>query len=165
MRVTRFPYFFYFLQEAKNLVVKNNKVTINDINYELKAKNKSLFLFLRFLPIAIFFLITFNQYDFSLSNEKIVQYISAIAIFLIIIIFKRIGFIISLIVLVGIGIFTISNYFELENMAMPFIFKYLIFIFVIYDFYRNMNCKLYELLENNKLKAHLILKEMKEWKK
>ena len=159
MRVTRFPYFFYLLQETKNLVVANNRVVINEKEYQLKNKNKFLFLFLRFLPIVIFFLITFNKYDFSLSNEKIVQYISAIAIFLIIIIFKRIGFIISLIALVGIGIFTISNYFELENMAMPFIFKYLIFIFMIYDLYRNMNCKLYELLENNKLKAHIITKE------
>lgn len=165
MRVTRFPYFFYLLQETKNLVLANNRVVINEKEYQLKNKNKFLFLFLRFLPIVIFFLITFNKYDFSLSNEKIVQYISAIAIFLIIIIFKRIGFIISLIALVGIGIFTISNYFELENMAMPFIFKYLILIFAIYDFYRNMNCKLYELLENNKLKAHLITKEMKEWEK
>ncbi len=159
MRVTRFPYFFYFLQEAENIVASKNKVLINEKEYLLKNKNRSIFLFLRFLPIAIFFLITFNKYDFSLSNEKIIQYIIAIAIFLIIIIFKRIGFIISLIILVGIGIFTISNYFELENMAMPFIFKYLIFIFMIYDLYRNMNCKLYELLENNKLKAHIITKE------
>lgn len=156
MKISKLAYFFWFMKDI-DLKITNNKVVISDVEYEIKNRNKYIFLFLRYLPIFIFFAFTFNKYDFTFDNEKILQYAAAIVMFLSIVIYKRVGLILTVVAIIVIASLTLANYFELENMAMPFIVKYLIFIFTIYDFYRYKNYKLYEILQNNKIKTHLII--------
>lgn len=157
MKITKFPYFFFFLQSGRNSKIEDNNIWIKDVKYTLKARNIFIYLLLKFLPIFIFFTAIFNQYDFSFTNEKIIQYILAISMFLMILFFKKIGFVISLTTVLFLGIMSINDYFSIESMLLPYIFKYLIFIYTIYEFYISFNYKLFEILENNKLKAHLII--------
>lgn len=158
-KVTKYPFFFFFMQDCANSKIEDNFILIKDIKYELKAKNIFVYLIIRFLPIFIFFIFTFNEFDFALTNEKIIQYILSISIFLIILFFKNIGFILGLSIMLTIGILSIGNYFEFGNMLLPYIFKYLIFIYAFYEFYLSSKFRFFEILENNKLKAHLIIKE------
>lgn len=156
MNFTKMPYFFW-LMTKKEFFISQNKIFINDVEYYLKSKNKYIFLLLRYLPFFIVFGFTFNQYDFNLTNEKIIHYAGAILMFLSIVLFKRIGEIIVLISVVVIASLSVANYINVESMTIQFILKYLIFIYVIYDFYRYRNSELYEILENNKIKTHLII--------
>lgn len=158
MKITKFPYFFYFNSNI-DVTIDNGSIKIKDKDYSLVKKNKYLYLLLRYVPIFLLFAMVFNSYDFSFDNIKILQYIATIIFFLLVIVFKRVGVLISVISLLIIGVLSIFNFINVADMSMQYITKYFILIYAIYDLSKNFQIILYEIKdEDNRTKAHLILK-------
>ena len=65
MKISKFPYFFYLLQDLDYQDL-NKKITIKDKEYSLEKSNINIVLILKYIPIFLFFSIVFNQYDFML---------------------------------------------------------------------------------------------------
>jgi hypothetical protein len=157
MKITKFPYFFYFNSNI-DVPIINGSIKIKDKDYSLTQKNKYLYLLLRYVPIFLLFSMVFNSYDFSFDNTKILQYIATIIFFLLVVVFKRTGLLVSVISLLIIGILSIFDFINVADMSMQYISKYFIFIYTIYDLIKNFQITLYEVKEDEKIKAHLILK-------
>lgn len=157
MKITKFPYFFYFNPNI-DVPINNGSIKIKDKDYSLTQKNKYLYLLLRYVPIFLLFSMVFNSYDFSFDNTKILQYIATIIFFLLVVVFKRTGLLVSVISLLIIGILSIFDFINVADMSMQYISKYFIFIYTIYDLIKNFQITLYEVKEDEKIKAHLILK-------
>ena len=157
MKITKFPYFFYFNSNI-DVPIINGSIKIKDKDYSLTQKNKYLYLLLRYVPIFLLFAMVFNSYDFSFDNTKILQYIATIIFFLLVVVFKRTGLFVSVISLLIIGILSIFDFINVADMSMQYISKYFIFIYTIYDLIKNFQITLYEVKEDEKIKAHLILK-------
>lgn len=155
MKVTKIPYLFYFTQDLINAKINNNTLEVNNKSYTLKKFTKTLFFLVKYLPIILFFTLIFNEYDLSLSNTKIVQYIGAISIF-ILSLYNRIGMIISTIIIITVAILGVLNILPTSNFDVAYIVKYFIFLLVIYNFFTDRKKDIYTIFEDGKMKAHLI---------
>jgi hypothetical protein len=155
MKVTKIPYFFYFTQNLINAKIKTDMLEINDKSYTLKKFNKTLFFLIKYIPIVLFFTLIFNEYDLSLSNTKIVQYIGAISIF-ILSLYNRIGMIISSIIIITVAILGVLNILPTSNFDVAYIVKYFIFLLTIYNFFTDTKKEIFTIFEDGKIKSHLI---------
>lgn len=167
MRIAKFPYFFYFMQNvnSEDLEIKDDYINIKDKKYSITKTNKYIYLFLRYFPIFILLGTVFNSYDFSFENSKILQYIMAIFLFLILVSFKKNGFVVVVSILLIVGIVSILNISSIEDLTMQFVSKYLILLYFLYDLFKNFKVTVYAIKENHKIKSHLIFKGENEWKK
>lgn len=157
MEFTRIPYFFFFLQKSDNLVTNKDIVILKGEEYRAVAEKKFIYLALRYIPFIFLAFLVFNKYDFSMSNEKILQYGISIVLFIAIVLFKRVGFIFSIATMLVIGFMGILNVISIENMDMSYIFKYLLLILLVYDFYKGINLKIYKLVDRDgRIKSHLV---------
>jgi hypothetical protein len=154
MKVTKIP-FLFFLTQNINAIKENNKLIIKDKEYTLKSFNKYLFLLIKYVPIIFFFLLIFNEYDFSLSNTKIIQYIGAITIF-ILSLYNKIGMIISSIIVIVFAVLGLINILPTSNFDVAYIVKYFVFLLTIYSFYIDTKKQIFTIFENGKMKSHLI---------
>lgn len=92
IRTSKFPLIFWSFNKANDceLDFKNNVATFEKLNdenekiyikYSFKKLNKFAFLALKYLPIFLLLLFTFNRFDFSFSKVNLISY--AIALILI----------------------------------------------------------------------------------
>lgn len=164
MRITKFPFIFYFLNDV-DLTINGGIIKIKDKDYSLVKRSKYLYLLLRYVPIFLLLATVFNSYDFSFDNTKILQYIGAIIFFLLAVMFKRTGLLISVISLLIIGVLSIFDFLNVADMSMQYITKYFIFLYIINDLIKNFQVTLFEVKEDNRIQAHLIIKGDNEWEK
>jgi len=155
IKVTKFPYLFYSTKEIEGNIT-GDEISIKDKKYSLEKFNKIYFLLIKYLPIIIFFILIFNQYDFSFANVKLIQYIGAIFIFILAVSFNGIGVLISSLILMGFAILGIIGIIPLERLDISYVVKYFVFIYVIYMFINDFKSKIFGIKKNGKLKAHLI---------
>lgn len=163
MKVTKIPYLFYFTQNLINSTINNDVLKVKDKSYSLKKFNKTLFFLVKYVPIFLFFSLIFNEYDLSLTNTKIVQYIGAISIF-VLSLYNRIGMIISTIIIIVVAVLGLLNILPTSNFDVAYIVKYFVFLLVIYNFFIDRKKEVYTIFEDGKIKAHLIYEKKGESK-
>lgn len=154
-KFAKWRFVFYFYGEEKECEVKNNNILIKDnVEYTFKQTNKFVYLFLKFAPI--FFILTFviNDYDLSLDKNKIVEYLSAIFIFVGFVFFddfqRKIYLIASFILITILGFYL--HHFNL----IAYTIKYSIILLILFWFGISFYNKCYFLYKDGKIVSHFL---------
>ena len=164
IRYTKFPYVFWTSTKPfeSEIDFKNNTLKIEGDNYdnycEFKRMNSCLFLAIKYLPLLLFIMVTFNKYDLSTDINKMISYCLALALIVPMILddFAK------KITLAVIGVIAVNASFWLNGFSLiAYALKYFIFVLCVFVFIVDLQFEPFAVLKNNKVVAHFLIKKDK----
>ncbi|WP_086236299.1 MULTISPECIES: hypothetical protein [Campylobacter] len=153
-KFAKWRFIFYFYGDEKECEVKDNIIIKDNVEYTFKKTNKAIYLFLKFAPIFALLALVINSYDLSLDRNKIIEYLSAIFVFVGFVFFddfKRKVYIISLFALIVVLGFYLHHF----NLI-AYTIKYTIILLIMFWFGISFYNKCYFIYKDGKIVSHFL---------
>lgn len=154
IRVCRYRWIFWFMNEYKNVPMNENKIIYENREYELKKIHKIYFLTLKYAFPFILIIFTINRYDFEISMNKVFEIIFAVL---------GLKFYKNEIYLLALFSLAIIASFALENISLvAFSTKYFFCFLILKMFLIDIKyTKAYAIFKNNKTLSYLTCEDKK----
>lgn len=152
--MARFPYLFWYMK-IEEVEIKDNKLIAKNGNeYKFSILQKYKFILTKYIPIFLFFCISFRIQDFIITPIKILEYLVALVVICLAFFTNKI------LTIVGFLGIVICSYWYMSSLA--FIIKYCFLFFVVFNLIKDLKIDVYSIELNKKTVSNFIFLENKQ---